>query len=139
MRKIFIVVLAVLLLVSFPGIAVAAEDSQDEAPGGGMGVDWTYINYTTISFDISGTGYATMGASMNAVAGATTRISAYLQRYSGGWQTVQHYGDDSNTNELIWGAGRYVASGYDYRLLVYYYAYVDGDSERTTMTSYEVY
>ena len=139
MKRVFIVVLAVLILSVFPGVAAASEDAQDKVPDGEMGVCFTYINFTTISFDISGTGYATMGASVGAVSEATTRISAYLQRYNGEWQTLQHYSDNGDTYYLSWDAGRYVPSGYQYRLLVYYYAYVDGNSESTSMTSYEYY
>ena len=141
MKRIFIVVLAVLLLAAFPGVAFASEDTEkaEEASGGGIGICYTYINCTAIDFDINASGYATMYADVYAISGSTTRLSAYLQRYDGGWGTVQHYSKSSDTNFCYWSAGRYVTSGYQYRLLVYYYAYYDGSSERTSMTSYEYY
>ena len=139
MKKFLIIVLAVMALVVFPINAMATDDAEED-PGKDPGMDYTYITYTTIDFDISGSGYADMYASMGASASVdSTRISAYLQQYDSGWQTVQHYSKNSDSNYVSWGAGRYVSSGYQYRLLVYYYAYVGGSSESTSRTQTDSY
>ena len=133
MKRVFHIILVFVLVFVFSGTALAADDAQDQAPGGDPGLDYTYIDYATIYFSINASGYASMAAVLQGTAGVDhVRISAYLQRYNSGWSTVQHYTAEDDSDYINWSAGRYVTSGYTYRLLVYFYAYVGDNYESTS-------
>ena len=141
MKKLFIAVLSMLLLLSFTGTALADNDENDfVSQFDENGVRYTYIITVSANLDISGAGLASMEAHMTCQPSVDScRISAYLQRYDGGWNTLQHWAQNYGTYYGYWNSAYYVTSGYNYRLLVYFYAY-DGDARDSTyLTSTEYY
>lgn len=140
MKKVLCIVVAVLLFVAFSTTAFATEYTKDEVPETNPGVRYTLIYYARIGFEINGSGLALMNATLQGMSGVDrVRISAYLQKYDGGWKTVQHYSDEEYSDFLVWGNTRYVVSGYTYRLRVYYYAYDGSQVESTYLTLYDTY
>ena len=143
MKKVLTFIMAAILLIGLPSTVYAAEDSAyaAEDSSGDYELDAAYILYTMCSLDISGGGQAYCSASMLCTAAITkTRISAYLQQYDGGWETVRSWSSDVYSNYIPWSGSYYVSSGHYYRLICYYYAYI-GDSivDNSTLISYEDY
>lgn len=142
MKKLLSIIVALMLLVGLPGTIYAAEDTSDDiSSGGGNAVDYTYIAYARCGLEITGNGLAECEASMLCYSAVNKiRISAYLQRYNGGWQTVKSWVKYAYSDYCAWGAGYYVTSGYTYRLYCYYYAYIDDSIvESTSCIVYDSY
>lgn len=143
MRKILIVMLAIMMLFAFSGTAVAAAAPSDPAwvVSSQATRGFTYIVYAANYFTITTAGKAEMNASLLCSTAVTgSRISAYLQKFENNqWVTLRHYSEESNTNRCYAGAEWYVVSGYLYRHKVYYYAYDGAVSESTVVNHYESY
>lgn len=129
---ILIAVFAIITSTLFAAFAGAADIDS---------IDFTYIISTSTSLDITASGKACCSASISCYPGTdSNRISAYLQRNeNGNWVTVQNWAKDTSGNYGSLYKEYYVASGYQYRLKVYYYAYEGTDSESATGTSYYTY
>ena len=140
MKRALLLLCVCLILMVVPGTALA-DSSQSVSEDPRVSLRYTYINYVAQSLDISAAGNASMAAEMQCTATIDkTRISAYLQRYSGGWESIAHWSKTSYSDECSWSQSYYVTSGYSYRLYVYYYAYIDDSVvESTTQTSYDSY
>ena len=141
MKKFFVLIFTLLLLLSFAGTAFAAEDEQASISDLGRdNLRFTYIVSVDANLNISA-GSAAMIAEIICVPSVDScRISAYLQRYvNGAWVTLQNWSQNYGTYYGSWSNSYGVTSGYNYRLRVYFYAY-DGDSrESTYLTSTEYY
>lgn len=144
MKKILIVMLAIMMLFAFSGTAYAAAPStsntawvvSSQATRG-----FTYIVYAANYFTITSAGKAEMNVSLLCSTSVTgTRVSAYLQKFQNNqWVTLKHYGEESDTNRCYAGAEWYVVSGYLYRHKVYYYAYNGAVTESTVVNHYKSY
>ncbi len=110
-----------------------SSDSEDS-------IDYVYILSASTSLSIGGGGYASISNNITCVAAVDKIVmSTYLQQYNGSWVTVNHWTDTVYSNTASSGHGAYVASGYNYRALVYFYAYDGSSYESTTRTDTEYY
>ncbi len=141
-KKLFATLLVVSALVcsTAPAYAAKAESvNQDAAIVTPM---WTYINSVMNWMDIDGSGKASMYASITAYSGVTSvKITSYLQRYqNGNWTSVNSWSQTFSGTTGTWTKEYYVYSGYNYRLLTYFYSYVGSTQvESTSLTSSIVY
>ncbi len=141
MRRVTILVLVVALLFCMPGAALAADNVQ------AVGDDvisprLAYISYATCSLNISSNGYAQMSAVMECYSPVNKiRLSPHLQRYvNGSWQDVTKWSQTTYSDFATWSKGYYVTSGYQYRLMCYYYCYYDATLlESVTCANYDTY
>ncbi len=142
MKKILTIILALVMLFTFNSIAFAKEAKNKpnisdflDLP---IDIEWHTVDEVSASLRISG-GRAYMTASISTYDADSVRILAYLQRYSNGtWTTIRSWSNDYASSSGVWVVNRYVSSGYDYRLIVYYYAYENGSMvEATTMIRYD--
>ena len=112
MKKILILTLVTILILSFTGIASAASVIIDRS-----------------SSSISNIGGQARISSYTDCNTTATRIRHYmiLQRYNGSWQTYSSSTYNKyNTYDFTSTTYKSVASGYNYRLVTYHYAY-DGE------------
>ena len=138
-KKLWIFLSAIVLLASFSGVAYAKTPMETEAlsSNGDFGAKYTYIRSTSVNLTINTIGKATCSATLSAYSCVDrVRISAYLQYYDGAWYTEKHWIVEEDGTYAVLSKERYVASGYQYRLLVYYYAFSDDDSESTHAIDY---
>lgn len=128
-KKTISTILVVITILSFTGMALAAPGPQPM---------YVFIEMTTATLSIDAMGRADCTAIMRADSGVdSVRIRSYLQHDDNGtWVT------DKSRSKTFAGANGslntsyYVASGYQYRLLVYYTAYSGGNNETTTGVVY---
>lgn len=140
MKKIIPIILTVLLMCALCTTGLALDEAQEFEAEGDIGIRYTLIDKTSIGFSINSSGNASMLAMLWGTAGVDrVRVSCYLQKYDGGWSTVQHYSAESYSDYVAWSASRYVVSGYTYRLLVYYYAYDGNNYESTSRSILDTY
>jgi len=128
MKKVLVVLLAVVLVVAFASTAYAAVPMPM----------YTYISDADADLDIiSGTAYCDVEMVSS---GTSSRVSAYLQRYSGGsWSTVKHWSRNYADGDFYWSASYSVSSGYNYRLKAYCYAYYGNNTESAAVYAYDYY
>jgi len=141
LKRIMVLVLVVALFFTFSSVAFAIDETEIERfPSTVSGAKFTYINYVTADLTINSTGLASCTAEISAYNSVdSVRVSAYLQKYDGGWQTVKHWGQNYSGTYGAMAKSWYVTKGYRYRWHVYYYAYSGSDSESTTRTVYRNY
>ena len=141
LKKSMVILFAVVFLVSFNSTALAKTPTEVEQKiNNEVGLRYTYISYTNVSLSINAIGKATCSATLSAYNTVDrVRISAYLQYYDGGWYTDQHWTVEDDDSYVVMSKERYVTSGYQYRLLVYYYAYSGSTSESTSDIDYYTY
>ena len=137
MKKILLIVLAIVLILSFNSIAFAKESTKTAQEENSFLNPimplWSTIANISASLDISG-GTAYMSASISTYGADSVAINAYLQRYiNNSWTTIRYYPNSFSGSSGSWGVNRSVSSGYDYRLLVYYYAYEGGSLVESTI------
>ncbi len=135
MKKILTLALVIALLccVSITGYAEDNEEMTEKAPV--SGVKMTYINSVYTSLSISSSGLSSSYTFIMAYPGVDeVRISMYLQRYDNGWKTVKHWAQDFTGTYGSLSKNWYVAKGYNYRVLAYFYAYDGSDSESISRT-----
>ena len=140
-KKSLCLLLAVVLLCAFPvaGLASEIEESGDSADGD-IGILMTYISTYDYNLSINSSGLASLGASVSAYPGTDkVKISMYLQRYDGGWSTVQNWSKEAAGTYVSLVKSYYVTSGYNYRMLVYFYAYEGSEVESLSRTDTQYY
>ena len=138
MKRFLQVFLVALLLCAFTVTVYATSDKSEVSNP--TAIRMTYISTTYCSLSISGSGLATSTAYMYAYPGTDkVKISMYLQRYNNGWSTLKHWTAEANGTYVSMGRNQYVASGYTYRVLVYFYAYEGSQSESTSGSDSEYY
>jgi len=135
---VFFVTLVLLFTLFVP--SASAEDYKSLSSGPDS-VDSLYIlsAYSTINIDGGGNAYAYNSISCT---GSITKIviSCYVQRYSGGWQTVSSWSDTTYSNSAVSSHSCSVTSGYTYRVITYYYTYIGTSMvESTTASDSEYY
>lgn len=141
MKKIISLAIALLFLAALPGTMFAVENNQDSKEAIALAsTRYTYIDYATCNLVINSSGKASMTATLDCDNSVdSTRISAYLQKYDSGWKTLKHWAQNYNSSYAAWGNHYYVASGYQYRVLVYYYAYSGSNTESTSLSCSKTY
>ena len=140
-KKSLCLLLTVVLLCAFPvaGLASEIEDPGDSADGD-IGILMTYISTYDYNLSINSSGLASLGASVSAYPGTDkVKISMYLQRYDGGWSTVQNWSKEAAGTYVSLVKSYYVSSGYNYRMLVYFYAYEGSEVESLSRTDTQYY
>lgn len=128
MKRTITLFIAAVILLCMPGAALAADDGQAVLePDAVMSPMLAYIGYATSTLEISSSGYADMEALMECYSPVDKiRISEHLQRYvNGSWQDVAAWSQYYYSDMASWSRGYYVASGYQYRLMCYFYCYYD--------------
>jgi hypothetical protein len=128
----FLVALSLLIPVN-----ALAETQKINGTDSVMSPQWTYINYVTNSLTINSSGKASMMSTINTYSATQVCMFNYLQRYQNGtWSAIQSWYSTTQGKFGVWTDSYYVYSGYNYRLLTYYYVY-NGSSivESTTLTS----
>ncbi len=126
--SIFILIIALFCSISITGYAADTEQLSEKPPE--VGTRMTYISQVYTSLTISSGGLSNSYARINAYPGVgRVRISMYLQRYDSGWKTVQHWTQDFTGTYGSLSKNWYVTSGYEYRVLTYFYAYDGSNSE----------
>lgn len=137
-RKLLLMVTSILLVFSVCGTAMAGELPLEASDSGGdYSICYTYISYTSCNFAIASDGKASMSASISGYSNVdSVRISGYLQRYNGGWQTVKSWNELTSGSYGVMTKTWYVSQGYQYRWLVYYYAYSGSNTESTSDSLY---
>lgn len=139
MKRILQILLIALLLFSFSTTCLAANDTNETSDIQPPSTRMTYIMSYRCNIDISGTGLATCTANMLAYPNTDkVKISMYLQKYDGGWSSLYHWTAEDGTSVTL-SRDRYVASGYNYRVLVYFYAYEGTQTDSTSDTNSEYY
>lgn len=124
-----VLVVTMLLAMSVTGYAAENEEPPEK------GIKMTYITSVYTSLSISSGGLSNSYADMTAYPGVdSVRISMHLQRYDNGWKTVQHWAQDFNGTMGSLSRNWYVTSGYNYRVLTYFYAYDGTQSESISRT-----
>lgn len=140
MKKILAVVLAAALLACMPGVTLAAEQAKEDMSGI-ITPMYVVISDAVCYLNITANGTANMSASVECASGVTkVRMVQYLQRYNGGWQTIDSWSQNYYSSSADWQESCSVTSGYSYRLYVYFYAY-NGTvlMESTTRNSTDTY
>ncbi len=119
--------MSIILALSFAGNALAVKSELELNASYDVGLRFTYISYTNTSISINSSGKASCTAKLSASSNVDrVYISGYLQRYDNGWTKTSY---SSSCNLL---SSHYVTSGYQYRYIVYYYAYDGSNSESTS-------
>lgn len=134
MKKIltFILIITLFCSVSITGYAADKVEPAEKAPE--YSVRMTYINSVIASLSISSDGLSNSYAKMYAYSGVDSiKISMYLQKYDNGWKTVKHWTKKFDSTHGSLSKDWYVMSGYEYRVLAYYYAYDGSHSESTSL------
>lgn len=133
MRKILYFIFVVALLCSISNTGFAADTSVEPIE---IGTRMTYIRSISTKLSITSTGLSTARAKIYACSGVDkVRISMYLQRYDNGWKMVKHWRQDFDAANGSLLKKWYVMSGYNYRVITYFYAY-DGSNSECTSRSY---
>ncbi len=137
-RKLLLMTVAIMLVFSVGGTALAEGRTPEASESGGdYSICYTYISYTSCNFSIAADGKATMTATINGYSNVdSVKISGYLQRYNNGWQTVKSWSETTSGRYGIMSKTWYVSQGYQYRWLVYYYAYSGSNVESTSDAIY---
>ena len=138
-KKLWIFLSAIVLLASFNGVAYAKTpvETGTLSSSGDFGAKYTYIRSTSVNLTINSIGKATCSATLSAYSCVDrVRISAYLQHYKGGWVTDKQWIVEEDGTYAVLSKERYVARGFQYRLLVYYYAFSGDNSESTSDIDY---
>ena len=140
-KKSICVLLTMVLLCAFPVAGLASDiEEPNEAADGDIGLLMTYISTYDYNLSINSSGLASLGASVSAYPGADkVKISMYLQRYDGGWSTVQNWSKEAASTYVSLVKSYYVTSGYNYRMLVYFYAYEGSQVESLSRTDSQYY
>ncbi len=140
-KKTICLLLTVLLLCAFPVAGFASDDDDlSNSADGDVSILMTYIRSYDYNLVINGSGLATCGASLTAYAGTdSVKLSMYLQKYNNGWSTLQHWTKEANGTYVSSSKSYYVTSGYNYRLLVYFYAYEGSAVESLSRTDTQYY
>lgn len=140
LKKIIYLIVMTLFITSFSSFTFADANDNEETLSID-GINFTYISSTVTDLSITVVGKACCYAEINCYPGTdSVRISAYLERYSGGtWTTLQHWAENTTGNYGYMYKEYYVTSGYQYRWRVYYYAYEGDDSESTSAIDYYTY
>jgi len=140
-KKSICLLLTVVLLCAFPVSGLASDIQEpDESADGAVGILMTYIHYYDYNLSINSSGLASLGSSVTAYPGTDkVKISMYLQRYNSGWSTVQHWTKEAVGTYVSLVKSYYVTSGYNYRLLVYFYAYEGSAVESLSRTDTQYY
>lgn len=128
MKK-FISVLLVLAFLSFMQSSAAAGDYLQSITSDKTVISpmYTYFTGANCNLSISGSGAASMDAAAQCISTIDKiRILAYLQKYNGGWQTINTWSQYYYSNTASWSQSDNVTSGYNYRLYVCFYAYDAG-------------
>jgi hypothetical protein len=140
MKRFFTIVLVIALLcsVSITGYAADTEKSFEKPPS--YGTRMTYINQVYTSLYISSNGLSNSYSYIYAYPGVdSVRISMYLQRYNDGWETVKHWAQDFDGTYGQLSKDWYVYSGYEYRVLTYFYAYEGSATESVSLIHDDVW
>ncbi|MEX1377675.1 MAG: hypothetical protein AB1Z23_09445 [Eubacteriales bacterium] len=139
-KKIIFLFVIAIVITSFSSMSFA-DNTINEDLLSIDGLEYTYISTTVTNLEITAGGLAECYASISCYSGTdSVRISAYLERYSGGtWTTLQHWSENTTGNYGYMYKEYYVTSGYQYRWRVYYYAYEGDDSESTSAIDYYTY
>jgi len=133
----FILVVVLLCSISITSYAEDKEELAEKPPV--VGVKMTYISSVYTALSISSSGLSNSYARIFAYSGVdSVRISMYLQKYDNGWKTVNHWAQNFDGTYGYLSRNWYVVSGYQYRVLAYYYAY-DGDNTESLSRTYSVY
>jgi len=98
-----------------------------------MQPNFTYINIFRNSFDISGSGYVSIGVNFRAQNVDEVKVFTYLQQYnSARWQTVKNWSVEKQGTSCSIALSHYVINGYSYRLVSYGYTYKNGNLVEST-------
>lgn len=128
--KVIIVVLIISLFCSISITGYAADNERLTEKSPTNGIKMTYIQSVHTSLSISSGGLSNSYAFITSYSGTDKlRISMYLQRYDNGWKTVKHWVKDFYNTYGSLTKDWYVAHGYEYRVLTYFYAYDGSASE----------
>lgn len=136
MKKNFIIVLLVIILISSSTIPVLA--SRTELNDGFIiSPMFTYIFRAEANIYINSTGKATIDTDLYGNSDVTnTKAIIRLQQYSNGsWTTIKTWNESSNSRILSFSSTYNVSSGNDYRVQSIVTAYSGTKSESTTVTS----
>lgn len=140
-KKAIYMFLTMVFLCTFPVAGLASDiEKPSESADGDIGILMTYISTYDYNLSINSSGLASLGASMSAYPGTDkVKISMYLQRYNNGWSTVQHWSKEAAGTYVSLVKSYYVTSGYNYRMLVYFYAYEGSAVESLSRTDTQYY
>lgn len=134
MKKIltFILIITLFCSVSITSYAADKEELAEKTPE--YGLRMTYINSVIASLSISSDGLSNSYAKMYAYSGVDSiKISMHLQKYDNGWKTVKNWSKEFDSTYGSLSKDWYVMSGYEYRVLAYFYAYDGSNSESTSL------
>ena len=132
MKKILIFVLVITLFCSVSITGYASDKEALVEKPSVSGVKMTYIKSVYTSLSISSSGRSNSYARIITYSGVDeVKISMYLQRYDNGWKTVKHWAQNFDDTYAYLSKNWYVMSGYEYRVLSYFYAYEGSNSEST--------
>lgn len=134
-KKAVVLFLSTILVLCMFGFVSAAE--TELAPESDISPRWTLINRVSNTLSINSNGLASMTSFISAYDGVdSVRISAFLQREEGNsWVTVNSWTEDYNGTLGYWQGNWYVAKGYNYRLVTFFWAYAGYDQDSTNLCS----
>ncbi len=137
LKKITLSLLTVLMALSILMPATALAEGPTVQSDSVFSPNWTYIADIGDSLGIDSSGKAAMTSLIVAYSGTSVSMINYLQRYeNGSWTSVQGWSSSTQGTRGNWSNTYYVYSGYNYRLLTYFYVYNNGSLlESTSITS----
>lgn len=137
-RRIYILVLTLIVCMSFPTVSYASACEKSDNP---IQLRWTFLDIVDQYFDIK-SGKATIEAITKGESNVTNAsVIVNLQRKSGtnSWKTVKSWTVSENDNTASFRTTWLVSTGYYYRLETIHSASDNGKKESTVLISAERY
>ncbi len=125
--RILLLMVMTLMIVSMPS-TVYARDRPNELSTDNTMISLMYedVQYLSGSLDINSNGLASVSAQMMARTAESTKLNLYLKRYvNGSWETYKSWSVTEQSRVCSVLKDYYVPKGYQYKLYVYGYAWVN--------------
>lgn len=126
--KTLLLMVLTLIIVSLP-LTVNARDKPDETQTEDPVVSPMYVDvqYLSGTLDISSSGLASVSGQLVARSADKTKLNLYLKRYrNGSWEIYKSWSATEQGRVCSLLKDYYVPKGYQYKLYVYGYAWVNG-------------
>jgi len=126
MKRILIIAL---ILLNMTNMFISADTTSIVTEEKVVAISPMYTHITTFnkSFDMLSGGKTAYNAYLSSSVTKDVRLYGYIQQYKNGyWTTVHSVSNLSSTGYAMLSGNNFVAKGYDYRFVVYGYAYVNG-------------
>jgi len=137
-KKVYVILLTLLLVISFASTSLASETGQSNAP---IQPRWSILDTAYQNFEVS-SGTAIIEALTIANNNATSAsVVVNLQRKSGtnSWTTIKSWTVSQKGNRASFATTWLVLTGYYYRLETIHSASYGGQTETTVLVSGEKY